>query len=1511
MQLPSVQSKAARYAVEKIPMGLDGSIEIDRLAIVFYNRILIFNAALKDPQGDTVASFRKLSLTFRPFKILRGNLGVENLSIDGADFRLITVNEERFTSLNHALGVYERKPKSDEPKPIGIPPMTIKSLRLKDAHVVLRNPYSRNFGSKEGTGCIDFADMDIRDINLQITNIVWDKKTLECRIRNLEAMDKSGWGVRRLTTDVSIGAKVLVLNNPIIEDNYTHIDASRISFGYNRGRDISQFCEKIILDCWFNEGSRFDFRTLGRISPSLNKSKLALNLQGHVNGPVADLHSTGLEVSTDYGTSLLLATDLTGLPKIRNSDFNLSIKNLSTTFEGLAGAIADFTGGKPIAFLERAGKGMVFNYDVEAKGSWKDFQLNGTLSRDGQSLHHELKVNNPSVPTVGLGVKGRLQTTDFPIGSILAKDILSELTMDTDLDLRMRKKQYGGIKARIDSLNISRIGFKGYDYTGLSAHCEMDSSIVDFRLLSRDTSAMLMAQAILDMSQQGHTGIKAYLTTPGIDLQATKLTKSSDSAVVTLSAHADVVIDKEDGILGSATIKDFGYRNIEGANNLGDLFLLSSFDQGLYTIDLESPVADLKYSGDTPPMPFVKRLKNLVAGFLPEFIKKSPVEEDEENGNCRLDLTTRSLIQLFDIFAPDFYIAAGTNMSLALSDQDSLDLVLKSNRLAHKGKYLRGVSLKCSNSDTSLKCIFRTDTIHLGNMRADNNRLDLHLHPSHIDLGLGFYNDDEQISSADFKSKLHFERDSRNILTTSIHIDSSNVTLKDTVWRIPPSDILFRKKDIRIDSLRILGRDEYLMADGKLSALAGDTMDVVLKNFRLAVLNPFSKKNAEFSGVLNGNARVTQFFSTPDIRALFTGSGLKAFGKDIDSLFIKSEIDPESQNLGIIAENIKPDCKPFSISGYYSPKRKFIKLNASLDQFSMAYLSPILENVMDIRSGSLSGNVSIEGPFKKLAIKSDDCVFKDFTFVPVVTRVPYILNGPIILDERSINVSQITFADTLGHQASLSGAVRHRYFKNIRLDTKLNFSNLMCLNTTIKDNSSFFGRVFGSGEIGLSGPPSELGIDVRFKTEDNTSIHIPLSNSLSARTSDLITYKVIYDEDADPYEILMAARNASNAKKKRSRLTLRANAEINRDAELVVDIQKEMGSVAKIRGNGDIGVTLIPHKNLLDLKGDFTVSEGNCHISILGITGKDFTIDEGGNVTFNGELRRTALNAGASYHTKASVSTLIADTTSVGQRRNVSCGVTLSGTLESPRLGFKIDIPDLDPITKGRVESALSTADKIQKQFMALLISGSFVPDEQGGIINDNNILFSNASEILSNQVNNIFRQLEIPLDMGLNYSRDQSGRDLFDVAISYQALNNRLIINGSVGNSHLNNNWKGDLSVEYKVDQKGKLRVSVFTKSSDSYTNFLDNSQRHGIGVNFQDEFNTFGEFWRNIFLSKKKRKEWELKLMEDAERELRERAAEAGVSKSGTKKNRTRGRGRNKASETAEETEDEDTEE
>ena len=260
---------------------------------------------------------------------------------------------------------------------------------------------------------------------------------------------------------------------------------------------------------------------------------------------------------------------------------------------------------------------------------------------------------------------------------------------------------------------------------------------------------------------------------------------------------------------------------------------------------------------------------------------------------------------------------------------------------------------------------------------------------------------------------------------------------------------------------------------------------------------------------------------------------------------------------------------------------------------------------------------------------------------------------------------------------------------------------------------------------------------------------------------------------------------------------------------------------------------------------------------------KEFDIKNGSSIKLNGDVKESTLDIDATHTVKTSLSSLVADSTNVSTRRSVICGIHIGGKLTSPEVKFSIDVPDLEPSTKMQVDAALSTDDKVQKQFVALLLFGTFLPEEGSGVVNGTNMIISNVGEIVSSQLNNILQKLDIPLDFGLGYQQDNVGTNIFDVAVSTQLFNNRVVVNGSVGNrkystsKNTGGDFVGDLDIEVKLDKNGEVRVKAFSHSADEFSSSLDFSQRNGIGMSYQKEFDHFIDLIRQIFMSRERRTE------------------------------------------------------
>ena len=74
------------------------------------------------------------------------------------------------------------------------------------------------------------------------------------------------------------------------------------------------------------------------------------------------------------------------------------------------------------------------------------------------------------------------------------------------------------------------------------------------------------------------------------------------------------------------------------------------------------------------------------------------------------------------------------------------------------------------------------------------------------------------------------------------------------------------------------------------------------------------------------------------------------------------------------------------------------------------------------------------------------------------------------------------------------------------------------------------------------------------------------------------------------------------------------------------------------------------------------------------------------------------------------------------------------------------------------------------------------------------------------------------------------------------------------------NSNLVGDVNVEYKISDDGRFRAKMFNEANDyNLANANQSPYTQGIGVFYREEFDTFHQFFQNMFRRKKNRSEKE----------------------------------------------------
>jgi hypothetical protein len=99
------------------------------------------------------------------------------------------------------------------------------------------------------------------------------------------------------------------------------------------------------------------------------------------------------------------------------------------------------------------------------------------------------------------------------------------------------------------------------------------------------------------------------------------------------------------------------------------------------------------------------------------------------------------------------------------------------------------------------------------------------------------------------------------------------------------------------------------------------------------------------------------------------------------------------------------------------------------------------------------------------------------------------------------------------------------------------------------------------------------------------------------------------------------------------------------------------------------------------------------------------------------------------------------------------------------------------------------------------------------------------------------------------------------EVALSTQLLNNRVIINGNIGNngslqSKNTNEIVGEVEVYVKITKNGKLQLKVYNRSNDELL-YDTAPYTQGVGISFKENFNSFEELFERYREQRAKRKD------------------------------------------------------
>ncbi len=640
-------------------------------------------------------------------------------------------------------------------------------------------------------------------------------------------------------------------------------------------------------------------------------------------------------------------------------------------------------------------------------------------------------------------------------------------------------------------------------------------------------------------------------------------------------------------------------------------------------------------------------------------------------------------------------------------------------------------------------------------------------------------------------------------------------------------------------------------------------INLTFKDVRLEKITPRIDSLA-LAGNVNGKLNLQQLNGKylPESNIIIDHFEVNKF--DLGS-FNANIIGNESLTYYNIDVSLKDDTtESLSVTGNLdvSGKNSNLDLDINFNKFILNPLNSFGGGVITNMRGESAGYAKVTGRLQKPQINGELKLDKGGLSMPYL-NVDYELddNTIINLKEQSFIFNNAILTDSeYFSKSTLSGNISHINFSKWSLGLSINSDKLLVLNTKDNEDALYYGTAFVSGNINVVGPMNELVIKADVTTEENTVFIIPLNDTESFSNLSYIHFLTPEEKEA-------RLKGETVVVKYIKGLELDFDLTVNDNAEIEIVIDKDTGSSIRGRGNG-IVLAQINTNGKFNMYGDFIVEEGVYNFVYGGLIQKEFKVEQGGTLAWEGDPLNALINIKAVYDGIQANPSVLLDNP-INRSIPVEVEIHLTGQLEKPEPIFNLSFPSVNSTLNSELNYRLDSEESMQFQALSLLATGSFTNQ----LRIDQQALYCNLTERATAILNSFFSDEDDKLNMGIDYQLAENTPEYqtdgrLGVTLSTK-LSDRVLINGKVGVPVGGVNETvvaGDFEIEVLLNEEGNFSMKFFNRENDIRNFGEEIGYTQGMGISYNVEFDNFKELLGKIFKGNKKENDADKKNEESA---------------------------------------------
>ncbi len=1434
---PSVQTWAGKQLTDNLNEDYDIEIKIDRIQISYYGDVAFENGLALDHKKDTLIYFDKLETSIVGFgALLAGSPRLGNTEIEGLYLNIYRYKEDATDNLS----LFIEKFRSDKPtQPVQPFELNTGELFLEGATIKVidetlskpesfiatdLNLYSSSFRiyGSDIESFIEHADFNLYNANLKLV----DGKKDQIRINDLTADFK--YSPSRITAK---GLAITTAASTLQGD---------LQLDYKR-EDLAEFLTKVDWDLDIKK-AELSTNELRKFYDEIIANEV-VNLSGRLRGTlndftVSDMVATALDDITIDGDMHFKNLVENEEEFFIEGDFN----NLQLSNRDLKAFLPNILGNTMPQELDQLGTVQATGYASVDRNEIIS-KLKGT-SRKGA---FDTNLTLTDIQSGNIAYNGNIQLIGVDMGSLIGNRKFGRTTLNINVNGRGFNPNYANASLKGSAIQFE---YNGYNYRNIIVNGNLRKPNFNGRISVNDPNLKMKFDGLVDMSE----AINKYDFNAQIayaNLNAIKLFTRDSIALL----KGNIVMDMEgtnlNDAVGTIHITETSYENQNKPYKFDDLVISSTFegDKRFLTIN-STDVIEGEVSGEFKVEEIPELFKNSIGNVYTNY-KSNKITPDQY-----LDYEFRIYDKIVDLVFPD--IALGENTILkgqVASNQAQFKMTFRTPEIKAYGVFLDNVNVQVNNQNPLFNTYIKIDEIKNGVYDVKDFQL---INVTKNDTLL-FRTEFESAAREEDKYKLSFYHTVDGDNKSVIGIRKSNLRFQGKKWLVNKDDKEVKFKfdhnfeRLSLDSLSFQHSEEKITLAGLMNPDKKNEAYLDFKDVRISSLvAPID--SLKMRGRIDGSLLIEQINGNYAPTSEFTVKGFEVNDTPLGNFDLEIKGNDDLSKYMVNAQLKDDDTRTFNATGSINTigETSTFDVDATFNGFNLIALSPLGGEVLDNIRGLADGTATLTGPLSAPEVNGE------LTLLNSGLRMPY-LNTDFNFQEKAtvtitptaFEFNTITLTDSkYNTQGQLSGSIKHKNFGFWELDLSLESNRILVLDTELTPDALYYGTAFIDGKATITGPTTELFIDVVATTSEDTVFKIPIDDGESLGSTSAIYF-------LSPEEKLARVSGEKVVIRDIKGLELRFDLKVTPVAEVEITVDPTNGSYLRGNGFGNLLIEINTNGKFI-MNGDFIVTEGIYNFKYAGIVNKEFNIQPGGTVDWNGDPTKANIDVSAVYSTRANPSILL-DNPNLNAQIPVEVVTRLAGDLTFFDPEFEIRFPNTSSVVSSELQYRLEDKSQRQLQALSLVTAGSFYNPNSIG----QNAVTGNVVESVTGIVNDLVSREDSRLDFGVSYeasernpNSDLQRSDRFGITLSTQ-VSDRILINGKLGvpvgtTTATERAVIGNVEIEFLLNTDGTLRLKLFNRENTLQQFGQQEDYTQGLGLQYQVNFDSISELYEKIFNKK-----------------------------------------------------------